>query len=175
MALLKCDNSESFGNNTPNENPPGKLRDTLGISQSAMTAYDQDQRRVLVLKLPILAKGLRVGLEELLRETNAAAAKRVPAPKQQKQMERIGRFLIAICFLQRIKQSALSAKMHGAMGRRRVGGRISAIPLPSQINSGNYYWVAREFTAIALVAVVTQLILSPFPINCRNCRVLAKS
>jgi hypothetical protein len=52
----------------------------------------------------------------LLSETNTAAAKRGPAPKQQKQMERISRFLIVICFLQHIKQSALSAKMHGANG-----------------------------------------------------------
>jgi transcriptional regulator with XRE-family HTH domain len=66
-----------------------QLAETLGISQPTMNAYELGQRRVPVSALPVLARALGVGLEELLGETNTAARKRGPAPKWQQQIEAI--------------------------------------------------------------------------------------
>lgn len=66
-----------------------QLAGTLGVSQPTMNAYELGQRRVPVSALPVLAKALGVGLEELLGESNAATKKRGPAPKLQQHMERI--------------------------------------------------------------------------------------
>jgi len=43
-----------------------------------------------VSALPVLAKAMGVGLEELLGESTAATKKRGPATKLQQQMDRIG-------------------------------------------------------------------------------------
>ena len=49
-----------------------QLAETLGVSQPTMNAYELGQRRVTVSALPVLAKALGVGLEELLGESTAA-------------------------------------------------------------------------------------------------------
>ena len=66
-----------------------QLAATLGVSQPTINAYELGQRRVPVSSLPVLAKALGVGLEELLGESSAATRKRGPAPKLQQHMERI--------------------------------------------------------------------------------------
>jgi transcriptional regulator with XRE-family HTH domain len=68
-----------------------QLAETLGVSQPALNAYELGQRRVPVSALPVLAKALGVGLEELLGESQAATKKRGPAPKLQQQVERLAR------------------------------------------------------------------------------------
>lgn len=68
-----------------------QLAETLGISQPTMNAYELGRRRVPVSALPVLAKSLGVGLEELLGESQAATKKRGPAPKLQQQVERLAR------------------------------------------------------------------------------------
>ena len=69
-----------------------QLAETLDVAQSTVNAYESGQRRVPVSALPVLAKALGVSLDELLGETNAAAArKRGPSPKLQQHMERISR------------------------------------------------------------------------------------
>jgi transcriptional regulator with XRE-family HTH domain len=68
-----------------------RLAETLGVSQPTMNAYELGQRRVPVSALPVLAKALGVGLEELLGESSTAAKKRGPAPKLQQQVERLAR------------------------------------------------------------------------------------
>ena len=66
-----------------------QLAETLGVSQPTMNAYELGQRRIPVSALPVLAKELGVGMEELLGESTAAAKKRGPAPKLQQHLERI--------------------------------------------------------------------------------------
>ena len=66
-----------------------QLAETLGVSQPTMNAYELGQRRVPVSALPMLARALGAGLEELLGESKAATKKRGPAPKLQQHMERI--------------------------------------------------------------------------------------
>lgn len=66
-----------------------QLAETLGVSQPTMNAYELGQRRVPVSALPVLAKALGVGLEELLGESTAATRKRGPATKLQQHMDRI--------------------------------------------------------------------------------------
>jgi transcriptional regulator with XRE-family HTH domain len=68
-----------------------QLAETLGVSQPTMNAYELGQRRVPVSALPVLAKALGVGLEELLGESTATTKKRGPAPKLQQHMERISK------------------------------------------------------------------------------------
>jgi transcriptional regulator with XRE-family HTH domain len=57
-----------------------QLAETLGVSQPTINACEARQRRVAVSALPILAKALDVGLEELLGESPAATKKRGQAP-----------------------------------------------------------------------------------------------
>jgi len=66
-----------------------QLADTLGVSQQTVNAYELGNRRIPVSALPVLAKELGVGLDELLGESKTAMKKRGPAPKLQQQMERI--------------------------------------------------------------------------------------
>jgi len=67
-----------------------QLAETLGVSQPTINAYELGQRRVPVSALPVLAKSLGVGLEELIGESQAATKKRGPTPKLQQHMDRIG-------------------------------------------------------------------------------------
>lgn len=66
-----------------------QLADTLGVSQQTVNAYELGNRRIPVSALPVLARELGVGLEELLGEAKAATKNRGPAPKLQQHMDRI--------------------------------------------------------------------------------------
>jgi transcriptional regulator with XRE-family HTH domain len=66
-----------------------QLADTLGVSQQTINAYETGSRRIPVSALPVLAKTLGIGLEELLGESGAATKKRGPVPKLQQHMDRI--------------------------------------------------------------------------------------
>jgi transcriptional regulator with XRE-family HTH domain len=91
-----------------------QLGEALEISQSAMNAYEQGQRRVPVSALPVLAKALGVTLEDLLGESSAAAgksSKRGPAPKFQKQLERIAQ-------LPRARQEVVMQMLDGVLAQR---------------------------------------------------------
>jgi transcriptional regulator with XRE-family HTH domain len=66
-----------------------QLAQSLGVSQSAMNAYEQGQRRVPVSALPTLALALGIGLEALLGASTSATRKRGPAPKLAQHMEHI--------------------------------------------------------------------------------------
>lgn len=66
-----------------------QLAETLGVSQPTMNAYELGQRRVPVSALPVLAKSLGVGMEELLGESKAATKKRGPASRLQQQIEAV--------------------------------------------------------------------------------------
>jgi transcriptional regulator with XRE-family HTH domain len=68
-----------------------QLAETLGVSQPTINAYELGQRRVPVSALPVLARTLGVGVEELLGESSVATKKRGPAPKFQQQVERLAR------------------------------------------------------------------------------------
>ncbi len=65
-----------------------QLAETLGISQSAMTAYELGQRRVPASMLPTLGEIFKVQVDELVGQP-AARRKRGPAPKLQQHLERI--------------------------------------------------------------------------------------
>ena len=66
-----------------------QLATTLAVSQSAMNAYEQGQRRVPVSMLPPLARTLGVSVEELIGEAGAVSRKRGPASALQRHMDRI--------------------------------------------------------------------------------------
>jgi transcriptional regulator with XRE-family HTH domain len=61
----------------------------LAVSQPTVNAYELGQRRVPVSALPLLARTLGVGLEDLMGQAPAAARKRGPAPKLMHHLERI--------------------------------------------------------------------------------------
>lgn len=66
-----------------------QLAETLGISQSTVSAYELGHSRVPVSALPLLARTLGVSVETLIGETPSATRKRGPAPKLQQHLERI--------------------------------------------------------------------------------------
>ena len=66
-----------------------QLAATLEVSQSAINAYEQGQRRVPVSMLPLLARTLGVSVEELIGESQATSRKRGPASALQRHMDRI--------------------------------------------------------------------------------------
>lgn len=69
-----------------------QLAEALGVSQQAVTAYENGQRRVPISLLPQLARTLGVTVEDLIGvPATRSAAKRGPAPKLQQQLERITR------------------------------------------------------------------------------------
>jgi transcriptional regulator with XRE-family HTH domain len=65
-----------------------QLADELGIAQQVIASYEIGRRRVPVSTLPVLAKTLAVPIETLLGVANGTA-KRGPAPKLQRHIERI--------------------------------------------------------------------------------------
>ena len=65
-----------------------QLADELGIAQQMIASYEIGRRRVPVSMIPTLAKSLAVPIEALLGVANGAA-KRGPAPKLARHMERI--------------------------------------------------------------------------------------
>jgi transcriptional regulator with XRE-family HTH domain len=65
-----------------------QLADELGIAQQMVASYEIGRRRVPVSMIPALAKSLAAPIETLLGVANGAA-KRGPAPKLVRHMERI--------------------------------------------------------------------------------------
>jgi len=65
-----------------------QMAEWLGVSQQTVNAYEVGRRRIQVSALPTVARLLGVSLEELLGET-PKPGKRGPAPKLQRQLERI--------------------------------------------------------------------------------------
>lgn len=67
-----------------------QLAETLGLSQSAMTAYELGQRRVPASMLPTLAEIFKVPVDELLgKPATARSSKRGPASRLQQQIEAV--------------------------------------------------------------------------------------
>ncbi len=65
-----------------------QLADALTVSQQVVASYEVGRRRVPVSLLPALARVLGISIEELIGE-EVRPAKRGPAPKLQRQIERI--------------------------------------------------------------------------------------
>jgi transcriptional regulator with XRE-family HTH domain len=65
-----------------------QLADELGVSQQIVASYEVGRRRMPVSTLPVMAQALAVPIEALLGVANGAA-KRGPAPKLQRHLERI--------------------------------------------------------------------------------------
>lgn len=65
-----------------------QLGESLGISQQQVASFEVGRRRVPASMLSAFAKALAVSVEELLGD-QPKPAKRGPAPKLQRQMERI--------------------------------------------------------------------------------------
>jgi len=66
-----------------------QLADELGVNQQVIASYEIGRRRVPVSTLPLLARTLAVPIETLLGEPKASVARRGPAPKLARHMERI--------------------------------------------------------------------------------------
>lgn len=71
-----------------------QLAETLGVSQQAMNSFEKGRRRVPVSALPAIARALGESVESLINEPSpapvkVASKKRGPAPKIQRQMERV--------------------------------------------------------------------------------------
>ena len=65
-----------------------QMAEWLGVSQQTINAYEVGRRRIQVSALPKVAHLLGVSLEELIGDERKPA-KRGPAPKLQRQIERI--------------------------------------------------------------------------------------
>lgn len=70
-----------------------QLAEVLGVSQQTVQAYEVGRRRIQVAALPVVARTLKVSLEELFGESSqpARGSKRGPAPKWQQQIEAISK------------------------------------------------------------------------------------
>ena len=66
-----------------------QLADGIGVALSTVNASAQEQRRVPVPALPLLARALGVDLECLMGPEEAKAGRRRPAPELAQHMERI--------------------------------------------------------------------------------------
>jgi transcriptional regulator with XRE-family HTH domain len=68
-----------------------QMAELLGVSQQTVNSYEVGRRRVPLSALPVLAKALTVSLDELMGEQpRSGNGKRGPAPKLQRQIEKIG-------------------------------------------------------------------------------------
>lgn len=83
------------------------LADELGIAQQTFAHYEVGRARMPVSLLPQLARLFGVGADELLGLRNGAG-KRGPAPKFQKQLERIAQ-------LPRAKQRVVIEMLDGVL------------------------------------------------------------
>ena len=86
-----------------------QLADVLGVAQSTVNAYELGQRRVPVSTLPLLARTLGMGVEELLGQP-VSANKRGPAPKLQQQIERLSQ-------LPKAKQKVVIEMLEGVLSQ----------------------------------------------------------
>jgi transcriptional regulator with XRE-family HTH domain len=68
-----------------------QLADELGVSQQIVASYEVGRRRMPISTLPLMARALGVSVEALLGEPAKASARRGPAPKLQRHLERISR------------------------------------------------------------------------------------
>jgi transcriptional regulator with XRE-family HTH domain len=66
-----------------------QLAELLGVSQQTITAYEVGRRRIQVSALPLIAKTLRVPIEDLLNEHVKPSSKRGPVPRLQLQLEQV--------------------------------------------------------------------------------------
>lgn len=85
------------------------LADELGIAQQTFAHYEVGRARMPVSLLPQLARIFGVGVDELLGLRNGTG-KRGPAPKFQKQLERIGQ-------LPRAKQRVVIEMLDGVLAQ----------------------------------------------------------
>ena len=85
------------------------LADELGIAQQTFAHYEVGRARMPVSRLPVLARLFGVGVDELLGLRNGTG-KRGPAPKFQKQLERIGQ-------LPRAKQRVVIEMLDGVLAQ----------------------------------------------------------
>lgn len=85
------------------------LADELGIAQQTFAHYEVGRARMAVSLLPQLARLFGVGVDELLGLRNGTG-KRGPAPKFQKQLERIGQ-------LPRAKQRVVIDMLDGVLAQ----------------------------------------------------------
>lgn len=67
-----------------------QLAQALGVSQQTIHSFEKGYRRVPVSALPTIARTLAVSVESLLGH-DQQPGKRGPAPKLQRQLERISR------------------------------------------------------------------------------------
>lgn len=87
-----------------------QLADALGISQQTVAHYEVGRLRVPSSLLPPLGDALHLSYEELLGQDAKAPGKRGPAPKLQKQFERISR-------LPRSTQQVLMTMLDGVLAQ----------------------------------------------------------
>jgi transcriptional regulator with XRE-family HTH domain len=85
------------------------LANELGIAQQTFAHYEVGRARMPVSLLPELARIFGVGVDELLGLRNGTG-KRGPAPKFQKQLERIGQ-------LPRAKQRVVIEMLDGVLAQ----------------------------------------------------------
>jgi len=85
------------------------LADQLGVAQQTLAHYEVGRARMPVSLLPELARIFGVGADELLGMRNGSG-KRGPAPKFQKQLERIAQ-------LPRAKQRIVIEMLDGVLAQ----------------------------------------------------------
>lgn len=91
-----------------------QLADLLGIAQQTLAHYESGDRCFPASVLPKLAEKLGLTTDELLGQNVRAGAKRGPAPKLQKQFERINQ-------LPRSTQQVLMKMLDGVLAQTQGG------------------------------------------------------
>lgn len=86
-----------------------QLADELGVAQQVVASYEIGRRRVPVSTLPALARVLGVSIEALIGEPERAA-RRGPAPKLQRHLERISA-------LPKVKQRAVMEVLEAVLAQ----------------------------------------------------------
>ena len=88
-----------------------ELADQLGIAQQTLAHYEGARLRVPASMLPTLAGLLAVEIDELIGYQAKRANKRGPAPKLQKQLERVA-------LLPRARQQVVMDMLDGVLAQR---------------------------------------------------------
>jgi transcriptional regulator with XRE-family HTH domain len=69
-----------------------QLAEALGVSQQTMQSYEVGRRRIPVSAMPLVARTLKVSLEELFgEEAKPARSRRGPVPQWQEHIEAIAK------------------------------------------------------------------------------------